>query len=141
MEENPNRSIFRTRFLVTAGEIDTNGHVNNVNYVHWMQDLAVNHYRTMGGVEPTRALGATWVIRSHHILYHNPAFEGDLIEAATWVVNLRKVRSTRSYRFIRVADRKLLVTAETEWVFVDIQTGRLLPIPDHIAGLFNLLNE
>jgi len=142
MEDNKiNPSIFRTRFQVSAQAIDENGHVNNVNYVQWMQDLAVSHYQLMGGVEPTQALGATWVVRSHHVVYQSSAFEGDLIEASTWVVNMRKVRSLRRYQFTRVADGKVLVTGETDWVFVDIQSGRLLAIPANIAGLFSLLDE
>lgn len=141
MEENPIPSIFRTRFTVTARAIDGNGHVNNVNYVQWMQDLAINHYQSLIGVEPAQALEATWVVRSHHIVYQTPAFEGDRIEASTWVVNMRKVHSTRRYRFTRVSDGKVLVTGETDWVYVDIRTGRLLPIPAHIAGLFTLLDE
>ena len=141
MEDNINPSIFHTRFQVSAQVIDENGHVNNVNYVQWMQDLAVSHYQSMGGVEPTQALGATWVVRSHHVVYQSPAFKGDLIEASTWVVNMRKVRSLRRYQFTRVSDGKVLVTGETDWVFVDIQSGRLLAIPAHITGLFSLLDE
>ena len=140
MEEKTNHSIFRTRFLVPAEAIDENGHVNNVNYVQWMQDLAVSHYESIGGVEPTQALGATWVVRSHHVVYQSPAYKGDQIEATTWVVNMRKVRSLRHYQFVRVSDGKVLVTGETDWVFVDVQSGRLLPIPAQIAGLFTFLD-
>jgi len=64
-----------------------------------------------------------------------------LIEARTWVVNIRKVRSLRRYQFVRVSDDRILVTGETDWVFVDLQTGRLLPVPAGIAGLFSMLDE
>jgi len=112
-----------------------------VTYVQWMQDLAVRHYESLGGVELTRSLGATWVVRSHHIIYHNPAFEKDWIVARTWVVDLRKVHSLRRYQFMRIDDGKLLVEGETDWVFVEIQSGRLRAIPPEIAGLFHLSNE
>jgi len=141
MKNNFNPPIFRTRFQVSAQAIDGNGHVNNVHYVQWMQDLAVSHFQSMGGVELTQALGATWVVRSHHIVYQSPAFEGDWIEASTWVVNLRKVRSLRRYKFTRVSDGQVLVTGETDWVFVDIQSGRLQAIPSNISGLFTLLAD
>ena len=67
MEDKTNSAIFRTRFRVPPEAIDENGHVNNVTYVQWMQDVAVEHYESMGGVEPTRELGATWVVRSHNV--------------------------------------------------------------------------
>ena len=141
MVDKINTSIFRRQFKVPADAIDGNGHVNNVYYVQWMQDIAVSHYESIGGVEPTQDLGATWVVRSHSVVYQNPAFEGDLIEASTWVVNIRKVRSLRRYRFTRVSDGKVLVTGETDWVFVDVQNNRLLAIPTHISDLFTLLDE
>lgn len=141
MEENLIPSIFRTCLQVSLEAIDENGHVKNVNYVQWMQDLAVNHYQSMGGVEPTQALGASWVVRTHHVVYQNPAFEGDLIEASTWVVYMRKVRSLLRYKFTRVSDGKVLVKGETDWVFVDIQSGRLRAIPPQISSLFALLVE
>ena len=31
--------------------IDENGHVNNVVYVQWMQDIAVEHYSSIGGIQ------------------------------------------------------------------------------------------
>jgi len=141
MEDTINAPIFRTRFKVPPEAIDENGHVNNVNYVQWMQDVAVRHYESIGGVEPTQTLGATWVVRSHNVVYLSPAFEGDVIEVRTWVVNLRKVRSLRRYQFVRVSDGKLLVNGETDWVFVNVRNGRLIAVPPEIAGLFTLLDE
>jgi acyl-CoA thioester hydrolase len=82
---------------------------------------------------------ATWVVRSHLIEYLSPAFVGDEIEVRTWVANIRRVRSLRRYEFIRKADGKLLVKGETDWVFVDAETGRPLGIPDEVARLFPLL--
>lgn len=56
-------------------------------------------------------------------------------------MNMRKVRSLRRYQFVRIPDGKLLVTGETDWVFVEVLTGRLLAVPAEIAGLFSLLDE
>ena len=131
--------IFHHRFKVSQDAIDGNGHVNNVVYVQWMQDIAVRHYESLGGVAAAQALGATWVVRSHQIEYLRPAFVGDEIEARTWVANLRKVRSLRRYEFIRKSDGALLVKGETDWVFVNAQTGRPLLIPETIRNLFSLL--
>ena len=103
-----------------------------------MQDIAIEHYDAMGGTAPTQALGATWVVREHKIVYLRPAFAGEEIEAQTWVVNLRRVRSLRKYRFVRTSDEALLVQGETDWVFVDAETGRPRRIPEEIAGIFTL---
>ena len=141
MRNDPANPIYEQQFTVPDTAVDGNGHVNNVTYVQWMQDIAIAHYDFMGGTAPTQALGATWVVREHKIIYQSPAFAGEEIRAQTWVVNLRRVRSLRRYQFVRQSDGQLLVRGETDWVFVDIETGRPRRIPDHIARVFRLLDE
>jgi acyl-CoA thioester hydrolase len=130
--------IFRYRFTIPDDSVDQNGHVNNVQYVQWMQDIAVRHYESIGGLPPTQEIGATWVVRSHHIQYLAPAFVGDEIEARTWVVNLRRVRSLRRYEFTRLLDGVLLVRGETNWVFVDAHSGKPRAIPEAVVRIFPL---
>ena len=121
--------------------VDTNGHVNNVVYVQWMQDVAVRHFRSVGGDEALRAAGAIWVVRSHHVEYLAPAFAGDRLRVETWVVNWQRVRSLRRYRFSRVLDGRLLARGETDWVLVNAQTGRPCTIPGDLRSLFTLLPD
>src|SRR5512138_258560 len=124
----PVSSVFSKSFRIPATSIDENGHVNNVVYVQWMQDIAVEHYSSIGGVE-AQGPDATWVVREHKIEYFLPAFAGEEIEVHTWVENVRRVRSLRKYEFIRLSDKKTLVKGETDWVFVDVKTGRPLAVP------------
>ena len=124
----PLSSIYTKTFTIPSSAIDENGHVNNVVYVQWMQDIAVEHYSSIGGVE-AQGPDSTWVIRKHSIEYFLPAFEGEEVEVRTWVENLRKVRSLRMYEFVRKSDGKVLVKGETDWVFMDAKTGKLKAIP------------
>jgi acyl-CoA thioester hydrolase len=133
--------IYRFEFTVPDDALDENGHVNNVQFVQWMQEAAVRHYEAAGGIPPTLAIGATWVVRSHNVEYLRPAFAGDRIEVRTWVVDIRRVRSLRRYRFVRVADGKLLVKGETDWVFVDAKTGTPRLIPAEVVEIFHLLPD
>ena len=116
--------------------IDENGHVNNVAYVQWMQDIAVEHYSSIGGTSPIQKIGATWVARSHLIEYLLPAFANEEIEIRTWIENVRRVRSLRKYEFIRKSDGNVLVKGETDWVFVDVKSGRPVAIPEEILKVF-----
>lgn len=125
-------STYSKSFIIPPSAIDENGHVNNVAYVQWMQDIAVEHYESIGGIE-AQGRDATWFIREHRIEYLRPAFVGEEIEIKTWVENLRRVRSLRKYEFVRRADGKVLVRGETDWVFVDTKTGRPLPIPAEVS--------
>jgi len=116
--------------------IDENGRVNNVAYVQWMQDIAVEHYSSIGGASPMQKIGATWVARSHLIEYLMPAFAGEEIEIRTWIESVRRVRSLRKYEFVRKSDGKVLVKGETDWVFVDAQTGSPRAIPNEVIEIF-----
>ena len=127
-------------FTIPSDAIDENGHVNNVAYVQWMQNIAVEHYASIGGIE-AQGKNATWVVREHKIEYFLPAFAGQEIEIKTWVENIRRVRSLRKYEFVRKADGRILVQGETDWVFVDARTGRPLLIPAEVAGVFGLSQE
>lgn len=133
------RRVYRHEFDVPDTAIDGNGHVNNVQYVQWMQDAAVLHSDAVGCTEATHAIGATWVARSHWIEYLRPAFVGDRIAVLTWVANFRRVRSLRQYRFVRIADEAVLAEGETDWVFVDASSGRPRPIPAAVTSLFEVV--
>ena len=133
--------IYRHDIQVPLSAIDENGHVNNVQYVQWMQDAAVQHSNAAGCTQVTLELGATWVIRSHKIEYLRPAFQGDHLVVLTWVSNFRKVRSLRKYRFFRESDKTVLANGETDWVLVDVSSGRPVAIPNHLAAVFELIPE
>jgi len=134
-------AIYRSEFTIPQDAIDGNGHVNNVAYVQWIQDIAIAHFAATGGVDLMHDLGGMWVARSHHIEYLRPAFAGDRIEASTWVANLRRVRSLRRYAFTRVSDGKTLAKGETEWVFVNVESGRPSSIPKEMKQAFTLVPD
>lgn len=130
----PTSPIYTKTITIPPAAIDENGHVNNVVYVQWMQDIAVEHYASSGGVT-AQGENATWVVREHKVEYLQPAFAGQEIEIRTWVEDARRVRSLRKYEFVRKADGALLVRGETDWVFVDTRSGRPLPIPPAVIEL------
>lgn len=125
--------------MIPQSAIDENGHVNNVAYVQWMQDIAVEHYSSIGGVE-AQGPESTWVVREHKIEYLLPAFAGEEIEIRTWVENIRRVRSLRKYEFVRKADGKVLVRGETDWVFVDVKSGMPRAVPEEVVKIFQSRN-
>ena len=141
MTESNAAAVYRHEFTVSQDAMDQNGHVNNVIYVQWMQDVAILHCDATGGTEATQAAGATWVARSHQIEYLKPAFAHEAVLALTWVVDFRRVRSLRRYRFVRQNDNTVLARGETDWVFVDAKKGRPRKIPDSVSRLFPLVAE
>jgi acyl-CoA thioester hydrolase len=132
-------SIHRYDLVVPAASVDANGHVNNVQYVQWMQDAAQSHADASGCTRATRAAGAHWVVRTHRIEYFRPAFGGEPLAVLTWVADFRRVRSLRKYKFFRIADGVLLAAGQTDWVFVDAKTGYPRSAPAEVMGVFRVV--
>jgi len=135
------KKFYKHTINVPAEAIDTNGHVNNVYYIQWMQDAAVLHSEEATCTQLTESLGATWIIRTHKVEYLQPAFANDSITVLTWVSNFRKVRSLRKHKFIRTSDNATLAQGETDWIFIDKQTGRPCVIPPEVKNTFELVPE
>ncbi len=135
------QKIYRYELTVPEEAEDQNGHVNNVEYLRWMQDAAMKHSEMAGCTQATNAAGATWVVRTHKIEYFKPAFAGDRIVVATWVSDFRRVQSLRKYKILRPADKAVLAEGETNWVFVDARKGSLRSIPGVVKAIFEPLPE
>ncbi len=128
---------------VLSSMLDDNGHVNNLVFMHWMQDVAIEHARQAGCTDELyRRLGVSWVAKSHYIEYANSAWPDDIVLARTWIADARKVSCRRLYQFHRkTAAGELLAAAETVWVFIDSQTGRPRRILPEVLECFDLLGD
>jgi acyl-CoA thioester hydrolase len=136
-----NDSIYRLPIIVPPDVVDDNRHVNNLAYLAWMQEAAIQHSAAVGCTRITSELSATWVVRTHRIEYFMPAFSGEHLTVLTWVANFRKVRSLRRYKIIRDEGEARLAEGETDWVFVDAKTGRPRAIPEQMRTLFTIVQD
>ena len=108
-------SIFDLRLQVQAEHIDQLGHVNNVVYMHWMQDVATAHIDALGlGLKEYIELKHAMVAVEHHVQYRKAAFKEDEIILRTWFDDINALYSSRQYVFY----------AQTKWACVEIETGR-----------------
>ncbi|HUR95671.1 MAG TPA: acyl-CoA thioesterase [Gemmatimonadales bacterium] len=134
--------IYSMRFAVTGEVIDRQGHVNNLAYVAWMQDVAIEHSAAAGWpMERYLSLGAGWVVRSHFVEYLRPAFAGEQLAVHTWVPEFTQRSTPRRYLFVREENRQLVVRAETRWVFIDLATGRRRALPEELVGAFEVVRD
>jgi len=69
------------------------------------------------------------------IEYLKPVYAGEDVIALTWVADFRRVRSLRRYQFLRQSGNVLLARGETDWVFVDIASGRPRMVPEELTRL------
>jgi len=130
------------RLAVADDAIDVNRHVNNLVYLHWMQDAATAHSTAQGWpLERYLAAGAGWFVRSHFIEYLQPAFAGDALLLYTWVKGMAGRTSARRYLVLREQDGVAVAKAETLWVFVDFRSGRPVRIPPEVVAAFPVVPD
>ena len=132
-------AIFTYTFTVPESAIDEYGHVNNVIYVQWMQDVTVRQGESIPKYKQPENTG--WFVREHRIEYLAPAYLSDEIEVRTWLSEMKRVRATRKYEFTRKADGKVIARGGTQWIFVELTTGRPLAIPHEMYALFPVMPD
>lgn len=130
-------AIFEFQHVVSENEIDPQGHVNNLEYLRWMQEAAIMHSTAQGWPpDRYREIEAGWVVRSHSIEYFRPAFAGEQIVVQTWVSNFRKIQSLRRYKITRVDDGATLAVAATNWAFVGLKHRVPRRVPPDLSNAF-----
>ena len=107
---------------VTEADADELGHVNNVVYVQWIQEIAAEHWRLTAAPELVDAVA--WALVRHELDYRRPAYPGDTVTVRTWVGTATPVRYERHVEIVDV-DERILVRSRTEWAPVDRETGQL----------------
>ena len=136
--------IYVKRLRVGEDAIDVHGHVNNQEYLRWMEEIAIEHSTAQGWpMERYLNSGASWYVRSHFVEYLRPALLGDEIVICTWVAAMTERESPRRTLFLRNAGhrRQVLARAETQWTFVDIHRGRAVPIPGEVRSAFEIVES
>lgn len=128
---------FQRTFRVRHYECDAYGHLNNVNYVRYMQEAALDASAAVGwDVERYQQIGHQWLIRETDIEYLLPLHYNEQVEVKTWVADFRRVQSRRMYEFRRPADQELIARASTNWVYLDTATMRPASIPAQMITAF-----
>ena len=118
-------SYFDLNITVKPEHIDVLGHVNNVVYVAWMQDVATAHIEALGvGLEQYLELKHAMVAIEHQVQYRKAAMLGDDIILRTWFYDINALYSFRQYAFFRASDKSVLFTGNTKWACIEIETGR-----------------
>lgn len=131
------RVPFDLAITAAPADIDDLGHVNNLVYLRWVQEVAIAHSIAQGwdGAAYQR-LGASWVVRRHEIDYVLPVLEGEALTVTTWVEAVKGASSVRRTRMTRARDGAVVCRATTTWAFVDLARGRLVKIPDDLRAAF-----
>ena len=127
--------IYEKSFVVNEKAENYIRHVNNLRYLEWFIDTAIEHAEVMGwGMQACKALNLAWVAISHTIEYKKPAYQNDELCIKTFITKVTPTRVTRQYECYR--DKELLSKAESVWVLVDYEGERPRALPQEIKTEF-----
>lgn len=128
---------FSATWIAEAADVDELGHVSNIAYVRWVQDVAMQHSAAVGlDLAAYQRLGGVFVVRRHEIDYLVPALAGDSITLFTHVESWRGAASERKTRIVRDRDGVELARACTRWAYVSLTSGRPVRIRIEIQRAF-----
>ena len=128
------RPVFELRLKAMPEQIDELGHVNNAEWVRWIQQVAVAHWDAVADLKHKEAY--FWVVVRHEIDYLRPALAGDEITARTWVG--QEPQGARFDRLVEFTgtDGKLCVRSKTQWAMIDKALRRPVRVPREVVAPF-----
>ena len=127
-------NTFEQHLEITKKHLDDLQHVNNVQYLQWVQDIAGAHWQQL--IKGKAQTFGLWVVRSHHIEYKRQVKLGDRLRVVTHVEVTEGFQSERHVRFFLNNTTTLVVHCRTQWCYLDAQSHRLMRIPIEIHKLF-----
>ncbi|HEY9235728.1 MULTISPECIES: acyl-CoA thioesterase [Phenylobacterium] len=134
LEPPPGRQVFTLNFTPVPSDIDENGHVNNVVYVRWIQDMATSHWHARQLAEEQARWA--WIVLRHEIDYRRALMPGETATARTWVADAPE--GPRFDRFVRIdgPDGAMCAQARTVWCMIDQASGRPRRVTPDIVARF-----
>jgi acyl-CoA thioester hydrolase len=127
--------VFSQRFSVDAADIDELGHVNNIVYLRYAQEIAIAHWRARASEE--MVANYVWVVMRHEVDYRAALTLGDDIEVRTWVDDAPQGAAWARFVEIRKASGdKPAAQIKSNWALLDAATRRVKRVPQEIVTRF-----
>lgn len=119
--------IYEKQIQVTDEHIDRNNHVNNVQYVKWVEEIAGEHWDFVK--HKTNNPDDIWMLLDHHIQYKKQVYLGEIISIKTYPKTPEGIRQPRKVEFY--CNDQLVVDSLTLWVFIDKETQRIIRLENN----------
>lgn len=116
--------IYEKEITITSEFIDQNNHVNNVQYVHWVEMIAGEHWDLEK--YKSKHSGNIWFLVDHHIQYKKQVYLGDKLIMRTYPENPEGIRQPRKVEFYK--DGELVVDSRTKWIMMNPVSGKIVRI-------------
>lgn len=123
---------------VDEAAIDHYGHVNNAEYLRWIEQVSWAHSRHLGlGIEDYRQHDRAMAVHRHELDYLAPAHAGEHLRLATWIVGCDgRLTLTRRFQLTRPRDDCTLLRARTRFACIELSSGRARRLPAAYVAIY-----
>ena len=133
MTAEPRHLLVELPIRVKTYDIDFVGHVNNIVYVRWLEDLRLQLLDTYFPLEGMRKDNTVPIIVNTHIDYHMGITLNDRdVVARMWVKKFGKATFYLDAEFL--VKNAIRCTAWQRGAFVDARTLRPVRVPEGLAN-------
>lgn len=130
--EHRRKLIHVTTMPIRWGDMDAYGHVNNTVYFRYMEQARVEWIEAMQVV--VRPGGCGPVIINASCTFQIPMNYPGTVEVRTYVGAVGR-SSCQTYVEMRVlGDERVYAEGAAKVVWMDTQTGKSVPLPDHVRA-------
>lgn len=117
--------IFEKEIIVQPEHLDENNHVNNVQFVNWVEEMASGHWEAVKHLCPYT--NDFFFLNEHTIQYKKQVFLGDKLLIQTYPIPPTGVKQPRKVEFYR--NDELVVDSLTHWILINHQTRKIIRLP------------
>lgn len=131
--EHRKKLIHVTRIPIRWGDMDAYGHVNNTVYFRFMEQARVEWIEEMQ--VPVRPGGAGPVIINANCTFMIPMNYPGTVEVRTYVGAIGRSSCQTYVEMGLEGDERIYAEGGAKVVWMDTQSGKSVPLPDHVRAL------
>lgn len=126
--------LYTHRIEVRFVDCDPLGHVNNANYLSYLEQARFGLWRRLWGFSGENAMtaagGAGLILARAEIDFRIPATFGDTLDVRLHLAGIGRTSFTYEYEIVDAADGRAIAQARSVQVLYDYQAGKPVVIDD-----------
>ncbi|HPT49949.1 MAG TPA: thioesterase family protein [Accumulibacter sp.] len=129
---SPRKLVLSTLIPIRWGDMDAYGHVNNTIYFRYMEQIRVEYLEKLGFTVLPR--GAAPVIINASCTFLIPMNYPGTVEVRMFCGQPGRSSVPTHYELRLQGDDTLYATGDSKIVWMDVATGKSVPIPDSLRA-------
>ncbi|MDR6840245.1 acyl-CoA thioesterase [Pseudoxanthomonas sacheonensis] len=127
----PRKPVFRTAISVRWGDMDAFEHVNNAQYLRYLEEARVQWLASIGGISLNDRISP--VLVASHVNYRRPIEWPEQLVVELFIDKVGNSSLTMAHRMSSSEDADVLYSdGNVVMVWIDTQTGKSVALPDAV---------